>query len=293
MPGVEGGLARSGIGPGEPPGDEEPALTIDELAQRVGMSVRNLREWRSLGLLPSPTMRGRAGYYPSSLVDRIREIQRLRSEGFPLDLIRRMLEASGPQASDALRFAAALRAPFHGRSDDAAGPEAPGADDGPAGATAPDLAEVAARWFGDDAAARERAIQLGLLRTGEDSGALALANPEVAHLIDALRSFGLGAQATLEIVAGIRAHTDGLAALFESLWRRYLWEPYVAQGLPEPAGVAIEQALPEIQRLALDAVVGVFRIAMDERIERSIASEVERFGTEGARNAGERGRRDD
>ena len=28
-------------------------LTIDELARRVGMTVRNLREWRTLGLLPA------------------------------------------------------------------------------------------------------------------------------------------------------------------------------------------------------------------------------------------------
>src|SRR5207253_9558128 len=37
-------------------------LTIDELARRMGMSVRNLREWRAQGLLPPPRLRGRVGY---------------------------------------------------------------------------------------------------------------------------------------------------------------------------------------------------------------------------------------
>ena len=32
---------------------ERDDLTIDELARRVGMTVRNLREWRALGLLPA------------------------------------------------------------------------------------------------------------------------------------------------------------------------------------------------------------------------------------------------
>ena len=36
-----------------------PALTIDELATRAGMSVRNLREWHGLGLIPDAEMRGR------------------------------------------------------------------------------------------------------------------------------------------------------------------------------------------------------------------------------------------
>ncbi|MGH7856147.1 MAG: MerR family transcriptional regulator, partial [Candidatus Binatia bacterium] len=45
----------------QPVGDD--ALTIDELAKGVGMTVRNLREWRTLGLLPPAEMRGRVGYY--------------------------------------------------------------------------------------------------------------------------------------------------------------------------------------------------------------------------------------
>src|SRR5438874_12291061 len=52
-------------------GGDRPELTIDELARGVGMSVRNLREWRALGLLPAPEMRGRVGYYDPSQVDRL------------------------------------------------------------------------------------------------------------------------------------------------------------------------------------------------------------------------------
>ena len=38
-------------------------LTIDELAQRLGMTTRNIREYQALGLLPPPRKRGRSGYY--------------------------------------------------------------------------------------------------------------------------------------------------------------------------------------------------------------------------------------
>ena len=40
-----------------------PALTIEELARRVGLSTRNVRAYRTAGLLPPPTLEGRTGRY--------------------------------------------------------------------------------------------------------------------------------------------------------------------------------------------------------------------------------------
>ena len=88
------------------------ALTIDELADRVGMTVRNLREWRTLGLLPRATMRGRVGYYEPEVVDRVKRIQQLHDEGFKLELIARMLETGGDAGDQLIRLAATLRAPY-------------------------------------------------------------------------------------------------------------------------------------------------------------------------------------
>ena len=88
------------------------ALTITDLAERAGMTVRNLREWRTLGLLPRATMRGRVGYYEPEILDRVRRIQRLHAEGFTLDLIARMLDAGGDAADEVIRLAAALHAPY-------------------------------------------------------------------------------------------------------------------------------------------------------------------------------------
>jgi DNA-binding transcriptional MerR regulator len=98
------------------------ALTITDLAERAGMTVRNLREWRTLGLLPRATMRGRVGYYEPEILDRVRRIQRLHAEGFTLDLIARMLDAGGDAADEVIRLAAALHAPY---DIDAAAPGKP------------------------------------------------------------------------------------------------------------------------------------------------------------------------
>ena len=85
------------------------ALTIAQLAEHVGMTVRNLREWKTLGLLPPAEMRGRVGYYPPEVVERVERIQKLHAEGFTLELIGRMVAAGGDEV---MRLAETLRAPL-------------------------------------------------------------------------------------------------------------------------------------------------------------------------------------
>src|SRR6202000_1106191 len=87
-------------------------MTIDQLAQRVSMSSRNIREWQRQGLLPPPTRRGRVGIYSDEHVARIRRVQQLHSEGFPLDLIRRMIDTGTGDENDIRHLAAEVLAPF-------------------------------------------------------------------------------------------------------------------------------------------------------------------------------------
>src|SRR5215210_1472145 len=123
-------------------------LTIDELAQRTGMTVRNVRAHQSRGLLPPPEVRGRTGYYGSEHVARLELIRTLQDDGFTLESIGRLLERSGGSSEELLRFTRAAREPF--------GEEEP---------EVLDIGELAQRYR---AAGRpdllERAIALGLLR---------------------------------------------------------------------------------------------------------------------------------
>ena len=93
-----------------PVDDDE--LTIDELARRIGMTVRNIRAHQSRGLLPPPQVRGRTGYYGPDHVARLRLIQELQADGFNLELIRRLLDSAGGSSSEVLRFKQALAQPF-------------------------------------------------------------------------------------------------------------------------------------------------------------------------------------
>src|SRR5881409_625525 len=91
----------------------EAAMTIDELAQRTGMTVRNIRAHQSRGLLPPPEVRGRVGYYGAEHVARIELIRELQGEGFNLESIRRLLGSTDAgSGTELLRFTRALREPF-------------------------------------------------------------------------------------------------------------------------------------------------------------------------------------
>ena len=65
-------------------------LTIDTLAQRTGMTVRNIRAHQSRGLLPPPEVRARTGYYGPEHVARLELIREMQVDGYNLEAIRRL-----------------------------------------------------------------------------------------------------------------------------------------------------------------------------------------------------------
>lgn len=58
--------------------------TIDELAGLVGLPVRTIREYQTLGVVPPPRRQGRVGRYGASHVRRLELIARLRDRGYSL-----------------------------------------------------------------------------------------------------------------------------------------------------------------------------------------------------------------
>ena len=62
-------------------------LTVEQLAAEVGMTVRNIRNHHTRGLLPPPEVRARVGYYNAEHVARLRLILDLQADGFNLTAI--------------------------------------------------------------------------------------------------------------------------------------------------------------------------------------------------------------
>src|SRR5829696_1161042 len=76
-------------------------LTIDELAARSGITVRNIRYYAGRGLLPPPQLRGRTGLYGPDHLARLELVSELSALGFTLSAIENHLERLPPHAGAA------------------------------------------------------------------------------------------------------------------------------------------------------------------------------------------------
>jgi DNA-binding transcriptional MerR regulator len=98
-------------------GSEEVAvsrrMTIEELAAASGMTVRNVREHQTRGLVPPPALVGRKGYYDDRHLARLQLIRQLQDEGLNLQAVGWLLEQVPPEATDEVaRLKQALFAPW-------------------------------------------------------------------------------------------------------------------------------------------------------------------------------------
>lgn len=67
-------------------------MRIDDLALRAGVPTRTIRYYTQQGLLPSPQLRGRVGYYDDRHLDRLRLIKELQEKRFlPLSVIKSVI----------------------------------------------------------------------------------------------------------------------------------------------------------------------------------------------------------
>ena len=239
--------------------DDDDDLTIDELARRIGMTVRNIRAHQSRGLLPPPEVRGRTGYYGPDHVARLRLIQELQAEGFNLDLIRRLLEGAGGSSTEVLRFKHALAQPFGGEEPATMG-----------------VAELIAEWGTADPSLLHRALSLGLVRQLPD-GRFELPSPRLARAGRELFALGVPLERSLEIVARVREQADRIAEIYVEVFLETIWTPFERAGRPREGWPAVQEALERLHPLAAESLVAVFGMAMKDAVDRESARALTRM----------------
>jgi len=239
--------------------DDDDKLTIDELARQIGMTVRNIRAHQSRGLLPAPEVRGRTGYYGADHVARLELIQELQSEGFNLDLIRRLLDNAGGSSSEVLRFKHALAQPF--------GTEEP---------ATMGVAELIEEWGTADPSLLLKSLSLGLVRQLPD-GRFQLPSPRLAAAGRELLSLGIPLERSLEILAAVRAQADRIADIYVDVFLETKWTPFEQAGRPAEGWPDVQAALERMHPLALESLVALFGIAMKEAVDRESVRALKRM----------------
>jgi DNA-binding transcriptional MerR regulator len=107
------------MAPAAPDAHESPALlTLDELADRVGISVRNIRFYTTKRLVPPPLRRGRSGYYTADHVARLELVRELQDHGFTLSAIKGYVDRIPEDATPSdIALHLSLLAPMTGDSE--------------------------------------------------------------------------------------------------------------------------------------------------------------------------------
>lgn len=235
-----------------------PTLTIDQLAQRTGMTVRNIRAHQSRGLLDPPEVRGRTGYYTRGHVERIELIRQLQADGYSLDLIGRMLVTAGNRSAEALRFTETLRRPW--------------TDEQP---RVVDSAELAERYGSDDPELLAKAEALGLVRP-LGNGKWEEMSPRLGRAGAELTDLGIPAKEALRVVARVRRNAQSAARTFVHLFVEEVWKPFQRDGSPEERWPEVLDALERLRPMASDSLMAVFLMAMDEEVEDALGRELKR-----------------
>ncbi len=226
-------------------------LTLDELTERVGMSVRNIRFYTSKGLVPPPLRRGRSGFYTADHVARLQLVQELQGHGFTLSAIERYLAGIPADASpEDVALHRTMLAPWMADSHE----ELP-------------RAELERR--------AGRVLEAGDLETLE---ALGVVRPSGrGHFQVSMSQLGVGlglldlgypieaARAAAEVYA---AHGRAIAEELYELFRTKVWPVYKEQGVsPE----RIQEVVERLKPLSIASLVQAYEAGMDATRRANIA----------------------
>ena len=185
-------------------------LTIDDLARRVQLPVRTIREYHTMRLLPPPERRGRLGLYGTRHVQRLQLIARLQRRGYSLAGIRDLLGAweNGTDLTTLLGVDESQAA----------------LDETPLRLTRAELIE---RLPALDPDALSRAGQVGLVRAhGEDH--FVVRSPALLGLVANWVRAGVPLEAALDVIEVLTGDLGALACKLADLIVERVWEPVSA-----------------------------------------------------------------
>ncbi|MGB8198781.1 MAG: MerR family transcriptional regulator [Pseudonocardiaceae bacterium] len=242
-------------------------LTIAELAARTGISVRTIRFYAGMGLIPPPAVRGRLGLYDERHAARLELVRDLQELGFTLAAIEGYLARIPLDRSpEDLALHRALLAPWL--------PEQPETVD------RAELDARAGRTLDDDEVVR--LTTLGVIRRdGACHGAQidgaqidgvqtwTLTSPDMLDyglsLLDAKMDF----EVQLASQQIIERHTSALATELVALFHDTVLREYREHGRPPELRDRLIALLERLKPITVDGVVTNFQLAVNRAIRES------------------------
>ncbi len=226
-------------------------LTIDELASRVGMTVRTTRYYATLGLIPPPIRSGRMAYYDDTHLSRLEMVRALQDHGFTLQAIEGYMRSLPVDADvEELTLRRSMLIPWDAQALRVV--------------SRAELDEIAGRKL--SAADVDLLVALGAVervgRKFETRPALRV-SLELVQLdipVEGMRAAG----------AAIARHMDALAEELTEVMKRDVVAPFRAvQHTPDEVR-AFEITVNRLRQLTIEALVTQFQRAANEVTRRSL-----------------------
>ncbi len=236
----------------------EASLTVEQLAFESGMSVRNIRNHQSRGLLQPPEVRSRIGYYGRQHVERLRLIQEMQAEGLKLSAIKRLIGEYGANAERFADLRAALKEPLPSE--------------------APEVltrAELIDRFEVDDPKLVNKAEKLGILvDLGDDR--FEAPSPTLLRAAEAVQGMGIPLSAAVAAMGKLQRNSHSSARAFVELFLAELWKPFDEAGRPEDDWARITESVQRLRPLGAEVLGAMFRLDLTAEIERAFSEVLER-----------------
>jgi len=231
-----------------------PTLTIDQLAERSGVTVRTIRFWAGRGLLPPPQLRGRTGLYGPDHLARLELVSELSALGFTLAAIEGHLERLPESAGAAeLALQRALLTPW-----------------------VPEQLEEIDRAELDRRAGRplddtdvDALIGLGVI-TLLDGDRVRLHGSGTLGGGLAVLDSGLPVDVWRRAHALIEQHTTALAEDLMKIFQDEVLQPYRDRGRPADERTRLAEALSQLKPITVRGVVTAFGRAVNRTIRERI-----------------------
>jgi DNA-binding transcriptional MerR regulator len=232
-------------------------FTVDELASRAQMTVRNVRAYASRGLIDAPRLAGRTGYYNREHLQRLQLIRQLIERGFTLGAIEKALEGTPHStAGHTLDLMTILD-----RSDDAEAEVMARAD----------LAALAG--VERDDALIESMMGLGLVEKLEGDR-VRLVEPAVVRAGAAAVTMGLAPETVIALFPVLQTHLRTIADTFVREVVAELIQPFIDAGFPEDDWERIISLIDGLLPIASQVTLGIFRSEFRRSIDAEVGEQI-------------------
>jgi DNA-binding transcriptional MerR regulator len=237
-------------------GARDRQLTVEQLASETGMSVRNIRNHQSRGLLPPPEVRARIGYYGDEHVTRLRLILEMQAQGFKLNAIKRLI-GEGRSVDQIVGLKRAVTAPFETESPEVLS-----------------LADLTDRFGPAGEKEITKAQKLGLLvPVGE--GLFEAPSPALLRAAEEVLARGVPLSSALAVIEKLKRSAESSSKAFVDLFLNEVWKPFNEAGQPPDRWPEVTETIERLRPLASEAVLATFNQTMEAEVEKAFGKVLE------------------